>query len=73
MNKTFIEEMRTRLDDEKKQLELELSKFAHRNPKAATTDFDTDFPEPECSVCGRVIYCGASTLCSEKPCGLQKS
>jgi hypothetical protein len=35
--------------------------------------FDADFPEPECSVCGRVIYCGASTLCNEKPCGLQKS
>lgn len=37
------------------------------------THFDTDFPEPKCSVCGRVIYCGASTLCNEKPCGLQKS
>ena len=29
-----------------------------------------DYPEPKCSICGRIIYCGVSTLCKEKPCGL---
>lgn len=30
---------------EKDRLEKELSKFAHRNPKAVVTDFDSDFPQ----------------------------
>lgn len=45
MNKQFVEEMRELLLEEKQKLEQELSQFAHRNTKAATTDFDTKFPE----------------------------
>lgn len=45
MKKAFVEEMRGVLLEEKRKLEEELSHFAHRNPKAATTDFDTNFPE----------------------------
>lgn len=45
MKKSFIEEMKTALLAEKARLEEELSRFAHRNPKAATTDFDSDFPK----------------------------
>lgn len=33
--------------------------------------FNVDYPEPKCSICGRIIYCGASTLCKEEPCGLR--
>lgn len=44
MDNAFTEEMKTSLLEEKKKLETELSKFAHRNPKAKD-DFDTDFPE----------------------------
>ena len=36
--------MKTQILEEKTRLEQELSKFAHRNPKAADADFDTDFP-----------------------------
>ncbi len=45
MNKAFIDEMRDKLEEEKAKLENELSQFAHRNPKATGTDFDTRFPE----------------------------
>lgn len=45
MEKTFIKEMETGLLAEKDRLEKELSKFAHRNPKAVVTDFDSDFPQ----------------------------
>jgi RNA polymerase-binding transcription factor DksA len=45
MEKTFLEEMKTSLLTEKARLEEELSRFAHRNPKAVTTDFDSDFPQ----------------------------
>lgn len=34
--------------------------------------FDTDFPEPKCNICGRVIYCGVDSLCDREPCGLKK-
>lgn len=30
-----------------------------------------DMPEPKCSKCGRVIYCGVNSLCKEKDCGLK--
>ncbi|MBI2475008.1 TraR/DksA C4-type zinc finger protein [Candidatus Uhrbacteria bacterium] len=43
MNKDFYNKMKQKLIEEKQGLELELSKFAHRNPKAAETDFSTDF------------------------------
>ena len=45
MNKTFLDEMKLNLEEEQRKLENELSRFAHRNPKAKTTDFDTDFPD----------------------------
>lgn len=44
MNKAFLKQMNTVLEEEKKRLEDELSKFAHRNPKAVQTDFETNFP-----------------------------
>ena len=44
MNQTFIETMKERLLEEKGRIEGELSKFAHRNPRAKETDFDADFP-----------------------------
>lgn len=28
-------------------------------------------PEPECQICGRVIFCGVDELCKEDPCGLR--
>lgn len=37
--------MKKRLDEEKKGLELELSKFTHRNQKTSETEFKTDFQE----------------------------
>lgn len=30
-----------------------------------------DMPEPKCSKCGRVIYCGVDGLCQEPDCGLK--
>jgi RNA polymerase-binding transcription factor DksA len=45
MKKTFITEMKEKLEKEKIRLNTELSNFAHRNPKAKQTDYDTDFPE----------------------------
>ena len=44
MEQAFIQTMRKRLEEEKTRLEGELSKFAHRNPKATETDFDSNFP-----------------------------
>lgn len=44
MNKTFLAQMKQQLEEEKTRLEKELSQFAHRNPNAAETDFDTNFP-----------------------------
>lgn len=43
MNKDFFEQMKQKLVEEKQGLELELSKFTHRNPKATETDFTADF------------------------------
>jgi RNA polymerase-binding protein DksA len=43
-NPALITEMKQQLLEEKKRLEEELSHFAHRNPKAAGTDFDAAFP-----------------------------
>lgn len=28
-------------------------------------------PEPQCSICGRIILCGVDELCKEDPCGLK--
>lgn len=36
--------MKEKLLEEKRSLELELSHFAHRNPKAVISDFNADFP-----------------------------
>ncbi len=44
MNPDFLEQMKARLLKDKEGLETELSKFAHRNTKAAETDFESDFP-----------------------------
>ena len=44
MDKKFLETMKVKLEEERKSLEDELSKFAHRNPKSAETDFQADFP-----------------------------
>jgi len=44
MNKTTHEELKQILQDEKERLEKELKGFAHRNPKTADSDFETDFP-----------------------------
>ena len=44
MNSEFLQEMKTKLEQEKLNLETELSKFSHRNQKSADTDFETDFP-----------------------------
>lgn len=45
MNKAFVSEMKEKLLEEQKKLENELSQFAHRNTKAKSIDYDTDFPE----------------------------
>ena|SRR3989344_5450278 len=45
MDKTFVEKMKKQLLEEKKTLESELSKFAHRNTKAAITDYHSNFPQ----------------------------
>ena len=45
MRKEFLDKMKKRLDEEKKGLELELSKFTHRNKKTSETEFKTDFQE----------------------------
>ncbi|MEK7614970.1 MAG: TraR/DksA C4-type zinc finger protein [Patescibacteria group bacterium] len=44
MSNEFTLKMKTRLKEEKGRLETELSKFAHRNPKATESEFNTDFP-----------------------------
>lgn len=30
-----------------------------------------NWPEPECKICGRVIFCGINELCKQEPCGLK--
>jgi DnaK suppressor protein len=44
MKKKIFEEMKELLLKEKNRLERELAQFAHRNPKAVETDFNSDFP-----------------------------
>lgn len=43
-NSALMDELKAQLLAEKKRLEEELSHFAHRNPKAAGTDFEAEFP-----------------------------
>ncbi len=45
MGDNFIEEIKKQLLEEKRRLELELSRFTHRSSKAAEADFNTDFPD----------------------------
>jgi len=45
MRKEFLDKMKQRLVDEKERLELELSKFTHRNQKTNEAEFATDFQE----------------------------
>ncbi|MDP2632025.1 MAG: TraR/DksA C4-type zinc finger protein [Candidatus Uhrbacteria bacterium] len=44
MENTFLNEIKGLLEAEKAKIELELSRFAHRNTQAVDTDFDSDFP-----------------------------
>lgn len=44
MNEDALQKIKQQLEEEKVRLTDELSKFAHRNPKAADTDFNADFP-----------------------------
>ena len=44
MDQGFIERMKAALDDEKARLERELGQFSHRNPKAASTEYEANFP-----------------------------
>ena len=44
MNSDFIQEMKEVLQSEKKKLEGELSRFAHRSVKSKE-DYDADFPD----------------------------
>ncbi|MFH1089362.1 MAG: TraR/DksA C4-type zinc finger protein [Candidatus Uhrbacteria bacterium] len=44
MKKAVLNEIKTNLLAEKERLEKELAHFAHRNPKTAETDFNSDFP-----------------------------
>jgi RNA polymerase-binding protein DksA len=44
MDKKLAKTMKDRLENEKTRLESELSRFAHRNPNSAETDFNADFP-----------------------------
>lgn len=44
MDAAFIEKVKGVLEAEKTRLERELAHFSHRNPKAAQTDFQADFP-----------------------------
>jgi len=43
MDQTFLAEMKEVLSKEKARLEEELSRFAHRNPKAVSTDYEAEF------------------------------
>jgi DnaK suppressor protein len=44
MDKDAIFRIKTALEDEKRRLENELSRFAHRNQNAPNTDYSADFP-----------------------------
>ena len=45
MDQEFLDKVKKQLLAEKTRLEEELSRFAHRNPKATSTDFETDFED----------------------------
>ena len=58
---------------DKQQAEKRLRKYLERTAddfKRMVEAF-RDMPEPKCNKCGRVIYCGANTLCKEPDCGLK--
>ncbi len=44
MDQAFSDKMKSLLVEEKGRLEHELSQFAHRNTRATSTTYDTDFP-----------------------------
>lgn len=44
MGSDLVQKMKALLEGEKARLEKELAAFAHRNPKAPETDFNSDFP-----------------------------
>jgi DnaK suppressor protein len=44
MDQAFLDRMKKALEDEKARLERELAQFSHRNPKAADTEYDANFP-----------------------------
>ncbi|MBI5794657.1 TraR/DksA C4-type zinc finger protein [Candidatus Uhrbacteria bacterium] len=44
MGSEFISRIKSELEREKARLEMELSRFSHRNPKATEADFQADFP-----------------------------
>jgi DnaK suppressor protein len=44
MDTTLVLQVKKQLEEEKARLELELSRFSHRNQKATEADFQTDFP-----------------------------
>lgn len=44
MESDLVRKMKESLEGEKERLEKELTNFAHRNPKASETDFNSDFP-----------------------------
>ncbi|MEK7619778.1 MAG: TraR/DksA C4-type zinc finger protein [Patescibacteria group bacterium] len=44
MGTDLVQKMKILLEGEKARLEKELTNFAHRNPNASETDFNSDFP-----------------------------
>ncbi|MFH1631982.1 MAG: TraR/DksA C4-type zinc finger protein [bacterium] len=44
MKNSFLNEIKKLLEEEKRKVERELSRFAHRNTKSTDEDFDADFP-----------------------------
>lgn len=45
MDQEFVAKMKEQMSEEKKRLEEELSRFAHRNKKATRTDYDADYED----------------------------
>ena len=44
MNEDFLAKMKLELEEELQRLTMELARFAHKNPQAEDTDFNSDFP-----------------------------
>jgi len=44
MDKNLLDALNQKLIDEKARLELELSRFSHRNPRATEAEFEAEFP-----------------------------